>query len=273
MIRTTDGLLLYTRAWEPAGEVKGRVLLVHGYADHSGRFEHVASALNDVGLAVDAFDWRGHGRSEGPRAYVDAFQTWLDDLAVVYQAVRASAGQLPVFLMGHSGGGLQAAAFALRNRPDLAGVVLSSPALKISEDISPVLQRLSGVVARIAPTLKTVTLDASAVSRDSAVVQAYKADPLVYHEGTKAATGHAFIAGTKWVEQHAASFRYPLYVFHGSADRLTDPAGSKAFVAQASSSDKTLRIFEGLYHETMNEPEQAQVLAELQDWFRSRSGL
>lgn len=260
------GRRLFRQSWQPDGDAIGAVVLVHGYGEHSGRYAHVAAALVDAGWAVFAFDHRGHGRSEGRRAVTDHLEWLLADLdQVVAEAAAGTGGRKPV-LLGHSMGGGIAAAYALDHQAKLTALVLSGPALDVGAAI-PAPQRLvSQVISSVAPTLGVLTLPASGVSRDPAVVAAYEADPLVHHGKVPARTGREMLRASDLVAGRAGELHLPLLVMHGSADQLVPVGGSRKLDRDAGSADKTLRIYDGLYHEIFNEPEQATVLAELVAW-------
>ena len=267
-LTTDDDLTLATRRWTPSGRPKAVVALVHGIGEHSGRYAHVATHLMLHGYAVHAFDLRGHGRSEGePRVYVDSFEAYIDDLALFLAYVHADAPRLPLFLYGHSLGGAIAAYYvAERGTDGLAGLILSSAALKIPADLSPILQKAAGVLSRLVPKLPLTKLDTSDLSRDPAVVRAYEQDPLVYTGGVRPRVGAEILRVTDYLQRHAAAFTLPLYLYHGTADKITDPEGSRLLYERAPSDDKTLNLYEGLYHETHNEPERERVLTDLTDW-------
>ena len=267
-LRTDDGLTLATRRWQPHARPKGAVALVHGIGEHSGRYAHVATHLMLHDYAVYAFDLRGHGRSEGePRAYVEAFDVYVADLDRVLEHIRAEAGVLPLFLMGHSMGGGIAARYVIEHGAGgLAGLVLSSAALRVPADLSPFLQKIAGVVSRFAPKLPATRLNTANLSRDPAVARAYEQDPLVYGGGVRARVGHAILQNVQHIEQHTDAFTLPLYLFHGTADRIADPEGSRRLFERAPTEDKTLKLYDGLLHETMNEPERERVLTDLTDW-------
>jgi len=272
-LRAHDGLTLFTRRWWPDRPARAVVLLVHGIAEHSGRYAYPAAHLLLHDVAVLAYDQRGHGQSEGPRTHVDAFGEYVDDLDRALAWARAEAGGLPLFLMGHSLGGLVVARYVVDRRPEgLAGVILSSPALQLPADLSPLLQRVSGVVSRLAPRLRTVRLDLSLLSRDPAVGRAYAEDPLCDKKGVRARLGHEILATTRHVRAHPEAFTAPLLLFHGTADRITDPAGSRWLYDHTPATDKTLNLYDGFYHETMNEPERERVLDDLVAWIHARSG-
>ncbi len=265
-----DGLQLFTRTWQPDEPARAALLLVHGINEHSGRYAYMASHLTTHGIAVYSYDHRGHGQSPGPRVYVDSFDEYVDDLAIVLRNVHDQTDELPLFLMGHSLGGLIASLFVVNHRPELHALILSSPALRIPPDLSPLKQKIVGVINRVAPRLMMGKLEVQHISRDEKVQEAYLADPLTNNKGIRARVGFESLQAMKRVRQHPEAFTMPLYLFHGTADRITDPNGSKWLYAEAPSADKSLRLFDGLFHETMNEPERDEVLAELSDWITVR---
>jgi alpha-beta hydrolase superfamily lysophospholipase len=266
-LRSHDGLTLATRRWMPGQRPKAAVALVHGLGEHSGRYAHVATHLMLHDYAIYAFDLRGHGRSEGePRVYVEAFDDYVRDLRRFLGSVREQHKR-PLFLLGHSMGGGVAARYVIEYGPEgLAGLVLSSAALQIPEDLSPFLQKAAGILSRFVPKLPVSKLDTSHLSRDPAVVRAYEEDPLVYTGGIRARVGAEILRGTEHIQGHADAFTLPLYLYHGTADQITDPAGSRALYERAPTDDKTLTLYEGFYHETHNEPERERVLDDLTAW-------
>lgn len=259
-----DGLRLHARRWEPEQPAKAVVCLVHGLGEHSGRYPHVAARLCDAGYAVSAIDLRGHGRSGGTRGHAPIGLVHGDVDLLLADAGQRYAGR-PRFLYGHSLGGLIVLSYVLKRRPDLAGVVASAPALR-----SPVLeQRLKMSLARllgsVAPSVVMPSgLDDSGISRDPAVVAAYRADPLV-HDKASLALGRDGAVFAAWTLEHAGEFPLPLLLLHGTADPLIYLAGSEEFARKAPG-DVTLKRYEGLYHEVHNEPEQAEVLADVVGW-------
>lgn len=266
-IKTADGFRLFTQQWLPETPARAHLVIVHGYAEYSGRYEHVAEFFTSEGIAVHAFDLRGHGHSEGKKGYVDRFELFLKDLTSILDRVKMAAGQKPVFLFGHSMGGAIVTLYAISRQPkNLAGVLLSAPALKVSEEISPLLQRVSGVLGEWLPKVKTIKLDSKAISRDPEVVAAYEADPLIFHEGTYARTGAELIRAGKRIQANMEKFKLPVFIMHGTDDRLTDYNGSKELNRRAGTDDKSLELYNGLYHELLNEPEQKQVMGDMLEW-------
>jgi alpha-beta hydrolase superfamily lysophospholipase len=272
-LRAHDGLALHTRRWWPDQPPRAVVLLVHGIAEHSGRYAYLAAHLLLHRIAVLTYDHRGHGHSEGLRTHVDAFEEYLNDLDLALAWAREEARDLPLFLMGHSMGGLIAARYVVDRRPeDLAGLILSSPALQVPSDLSPLLQRIAGTVSRLAPRLRATRLDLAHLSRDPAVARAYREDPLCDKGGIRARLGFEILEATRHVRSHPEAFTLPLLLFHGTADRITDPAGSRWLYEQAPAGDKTLNLYDGFYHETFNEPERERVLDDLAGWIEARAG-
>ena len=263
-----DGTALFTRRWTPDRPTRAVVVLVHGVHEHSGRYAYLASALMARGVAVRALDLRGHGQSEGPRGQVGSFDDYAADVRAVLDDVLAES-DVPVFLMGHSMGGLVAAAVVVARGTDgLAGVVLSSPALRVPGPA--LLRRLAPYAARWAPNAALGRLDLSNLSHDPTVERNYRADPHTIKRAVTAHLGHEILAAADAVRERPDAFDAPLYLFHGTEDRLTDPDGSRWLAEHAASGDVTLRLWDGLYHETLNEPERDEVIAALADWLDAR---
>lgn len=266
---TSDGSRIFTRCWTPDDAPKATVFLVHGYAEHSGRYDHVAQTLIERGASVHAYDHRGHGRSDGRRAYVDRFEQYVDDLIQFRNQVE-EASDLPVFLFGHSMGGLVALLYVLNHDPELQGLLLSAPAIEVNPDLAPLLRPFAQVLGWLFPTLPTVRSPQGAISRDPAVVEEAQHDPLNYHGRTLARTGAELIRAGQHVQDRLEEIETPFLVLHGTADPLASPNWSKRLYDRAAADDKTLKLYDGLYHETFNEPEQDEVLRDLGRWLADR---
>lgn len=256
---------IFAQGWQPSASPVGVVCLIHGLGDHSSRYTHVARALSDAGLATLTFDHVGHGQSGGKRGHIPAYATHLDNITHLLTEARRRFADRPVFLYGHSMGGNLALNYALRRRPALAGVIASSPWLKLSQPPSAVQLKFVQLASRVAPGLTLRTgLEVNAVSRDPAAVAAYATDPLTHDRCSVRLFTECYGAGA-WALAHAAQFSLPLLIFHGSADRITCPQASRDF-AVAVHGDCTFKLWDNLYHETHNEPEQAVVLQFVVDW-------
>lgn len=261
-----DGATIFHQAWVPDDEPKAVVLLVHGLAEHSGRYGHVARALVDAGYAVHALDHRGHGKSSGKRAFVKRYDEFLRDLHQFRTMVEREHGGLPLVVLGHSMGGNIAMEYVLGNQDGIAALVLSGPALKVGDDFSPVQLKLFKVISKVAPGLRPRGLSADAISRDPAVVAAYRSDPLVFTGKITAGLGAAVIGAMEGFPGRYEQLRLPILVLHGTDDQLADVAGSRELEAKATNADLTAHYYEGWYHEVFSEPEHDRVLADLTSW-------
>jgi alpha-beta hydrolase superfamily lysophospholipase len=256
----------------PAGSpARATVLLVHGLGEHMGRYAALARDLNTWGYAVRAYDHYGHGASDGPRGGLPTATRLLDDLAQVVDQTRAgmAAGQ-PLLLLGHSMGGLVAARFVALQRRPLEGLVLSSPAL--DPGLNPVQKLLVAVLPALLPNLRVGNgLDARLISHDPAVVAAYQSDPLV-HDRIAARLARFIADDSAAVRATAPGWTLPTLLLYAGADRLVNPAGSRAFAAAAPPAVLSSQCFEPLYHEIFNEaePGRSQVLAALRAWLDAR---
>lgn len=269
-IRTRDGLELFRQDW-PSGEARGTIVIVHGLGEHIGRYGHVAARLNASRWRVVGYDQRGHGRSSGERGRLAASDDLLADLALVVDAVR-SESDAPLVLLGHSLGGLVVARFvagALESPPpvwqrDVDALVLSSPALDVG---------MTAVKRALLATLETLTpnvaigngLDPTAISRDPAVVAAYRADPLVHDRIAPRLVRFIVDAGAA-VRALASRWRVPTLLLYAGSDRCVVPSGSAAFAAAAPASVVSAHPFASLFHEIFNEPEHDEVLRVLSAW-------
>ena len=270
-----DGLRLFRQAWRPDGPPRGAVALVHGFGDHGGRYAPLVEALVGAGLAVEALDLRGHGRSPGPRGHVDAWHQYRQDVERFLFVVRGRTADGPLFLYGHSLGGAIVLELGLRDgavlerRVDLRGVVASAPALAPIGARRPVLEALSRPLGRVWPTFSVdLHLDRAALSRDVETNDAYADDPLV-HGRISARAAREVIDALAWTRAEAAHWRLPLLVIHGTADRLAAPDASRAFVEVAragGASDVTLRLYAGGFHEPHNDLDAAQAMADVRAW-------
>jgi alpha-beta hydrolase superfamily lysophospholipase len=266
-----DGLTLFERSWLPQGPARAVVVIIHGYAEHSGRYDHVGRALAARGYAAEAFDLRGHGRSAGDRAVVRSFGQFLADLRRFRARVAARHPGLPLFLLGHSMGGTIVALYAITDRPTVQGIILSGPGLVGRGGAWRITAPVISVVGRLFPNLPLAQLKAETVSRDPAVVEAYDKDPLVYRGKMRAGMMRAFIRALNRIGTGMESISAPLLLLHGTADELTSFEGSKLLYERARSTDKTLRLYDGLAHEVLNEPEKEQIIGEVLTWLDDRA--
>lgn len=269
---THDGKKLFTQQWQPEEAPKAAVFLIHGLAEHSGRYAHLAAKLNRAGYAVYAFDGRGHGRSAQPRpdAYYARIDDYLRDIDGLFLQMKAEIRDLPCFIFGHSMGGGLAVHYALQYRPEVDGILLSGAALAPGEDVSPFLVRIASILSALAPRFKALDLESKALTHDLEIVAEYDRDPLVYSEKIPARTGAEMLRMIRYIEPRMEQFDYPVLIMHGTADRLSNPAGSEMLYEKARSDDKTLKLYEGLFHELVNELEREKVMEDMIAWMNER---
>lgn len=261
---------IYRQTWLPDGVVRAAVVIVHGLGEHSARYRHVAEYLVQAGCAVYALDHRGHGKSQGARAVIDRFAHAVDDIDQVVELARREQPGKPVFMIGHSMGGALALSYTLRHAPKLRGLILSGPAVAI-DGAPPHLRPLSKFLSVVAPRAGLFAIPPSTVSRDQSVVSDYGDDPLNHHGKVPARTLAEIVKFIEWLPAAASEIRLPLLIQHGSKDVLAGVSGSQMLARTASSTDKTLKIYEGLYHEIYNElPEdRTRVLSDLKEWIEA----
>ena len=264
------GADIFYQSWLPEGEPSASLLIVHGLAEHSGRYTNLVEHFVPRGFAVYGVDHVGHGRSSGKRVFVERFDDFISVLQTYVGMIRDWQPRVPLFMVGHSLGALIGAVYLLDHQEDLAGAVLSGPLVKVPDNISPVTVLLSRVLSVLLPKLGVAAVDASGVSRDPAVVRAYVDDPLVYCGKTTARLGCEMLKAMHRVTREAPRIELPLLVLQGSEDRLVSPDGAEMLHRAAGSADKTLKIYHGLHHEIYNEPEQAEVFANVEAWLRQR---
>ncbi len=268
--RGYKNLNLYYQGWQPSSKPKAILLVVHGLAEHSGRYTNLVNHFVPQGYVVYGFDCRGHGRSDGLRGYAERFSYYLDDLHTFFNLLRDKYRDTRIFIVGHSVGGTIATAYAVRHQDKFDGLILSGATLKPGASLSPAKIMAARLLSVILPKIGVDVIDASALSQNQAVVDAYVNDPLVYHGKIRARLGAELIVAMQKLLRMMSQIRLPILIMHGTADRLSDPAGSKILYEQISSEDKTLKLYKDFYHEIFNEPGQAQVFMDMEEWLAAR---
>lgn len=268
----TEGTLpggVYYRRWDVESP-RAIALIVHGLGEHSGRYQHVAEALAARGIASVAPDHPGHGQSPGERCYIGSFDEFfvaLDQLAGQMQDAHPS---LPMFIIGHSMGGLITGNYILDRQHKFAGAAFSGAAFEVPEPPAAAAIFINKLIAMILPKLGVLQLDASEVSRDKEVVTRYMEDPLVHSGKISAKLVVELFSAMGALETRRGAIELPVLIMHGEGDVMAAPDGSVNFHKNISSEDNTLRLYPTLYHEIFNEPEQDDVLKELCDWLEAR---
>lgn len=268
-----DGFEFYAQSWKPK-EIKKVLVIQHGFGEHSGRYRNLLQALENENTAVYALDARGHGKTPGRRGHIDDFNLYASDLVVLIRKARAENADKPLFLIGHSMGALIAGLATLSGdtAKDLKGLILSSGGFKPALDpVQEIKKTVGTLLANFAPAVTVdAGLDVKLISRDDSVVQAYKNDPLVHGKISLKMGVDLFSVGEQLIRE-APRFTLPMLVFHGDADGIANYTGSREFFGGVSSQDKTLKIYPGFYHETMNEPyaDRQKVLTDVVGWINA----
>ena len=262
------GRRIFTQSWLPEGTPRDHIVLTHGYAEHSGRYDAVGRFLAARGFAVHALDHHGHGKSAGARAVIERFAQADADIDTLVDKARADSGLATVKLIGHSMGGSLALNYALNHQAKLSGLVLSGPA--IGGKMARVTRWLLAVISTFAPQRGTIALDANAVSRDPAVVADYIADPLVFRGKVPARTAHEMFKAIHSYPARIGALAVPCLLMHGEADALVSAKLAAPLFEGIASADKTVQIWPGLFHEIFNEPEREEVLGVTADWLEAR---
>ncbi|HXT99785.1 MAG TPA: lysophospholipase [Polyangia bacterium] len=258
------GLRIFTRAWRPAGRPVAVVVIVHGFNSHSGQYDWVAEHFVSNGLAVYALDHRGRGKSAGERFFVETFDDYVADLAKFVTIVKTREPDLPVFMLGHSAGGVIACLYALEHQGELAGLISESFAYEApAPDFA--LTILKGL-SRFAPHARALKLKNADFSRDPEVVAAMNEDPLIANEVQPAKTIAELVRADERLKREAQRITLPILLIHGTGDKATRPSGSRHFYALARSNDKMLKLYEGYYHNLLADLGKQVVMADVQAW-------
>lgn len=262
-----DGIELFGRAWiSPVPNPKGIVYLVHGLGEHSGRYAHVADALNEAGFHFLGFDLRGHGLSKGKRGHAPTYERLLDDIQVFFQESQSRfSSELPGFLYGHSLGGNLVINYGLRRSPNLQGIIATAPLLRTTSEPPKAKLLAAKVMAMMMPafTLKN-GIETDALSRDRAIVEAYKNDPYV-HDLLSARLGLDMLMNGQSALENASEWNLPMLLMHGTADRITSSQASQEF-AESAGENVDLVLWEDSFHEIHNDLEKEKVIGMIEQW-------
>jgi len=265
----TGDFNLYWRCWLPDGQPRAIIVVAHGLGEHISRYDNLVNHVVPRGFAVYGLDHQGHGKSEGQRVFVNRFQVYIDDLKTFYDMVHKENPGRKLFLLGHSMGGLIATAYALQHQQELSGLIVSAPLLKAGESVSGGTIIAARVLSALAPRMGVQALDSTYLSRDKAVVEAYDKDPLVFRGKITARLGSELFSTMAKIGPQMPDITLPVLIMQGSDDKLVSHEGSKILYEKAGSKDKTIKMYEGFYHEIFNEQERAKVFADLDAWLDS----
>ena len=263
-VSSDGGLTIFLRSWRPEGPARAVVVIVHGFNSHSGEYAWAASQLVAAGLAVYALDLRGRGKSDGERFFVNSFADWVADVAKVVSLAKSRESGLPVFLLGHSAGGVVACIYTLEHQSELAGLVCESFAHEVpAPDFA--LAVFKGL-SHVAPHAHILRLKNEDFSRDPQVVQAKNTDPLIAHEIQPTQTLAEMVRADERLRREFPRITLPVLILHGTADKATRPSGSQRFYEMAGSRDKTLKLYDGHFHDLLNDIDKEVVMSDIKAW-------
>jgi acylglycerol lipase len=262
------GLKIFVRSWRPEGKPRGVVVINHGFKSHGGLYDWTATQLTGKGLAVYALDMRGHGKSEGEALYVEKFSDYAGDLAKLVALAKEREGGLPAFVLGHSAGGVVACLYTLDHQNDIAGLICESFAHELpAPDFA--LAVLKGV-GQIAPHAHVLKLKDEDFSRDPSFVERMKNDPLISKQGYEARTVAELVRADERLKKEFSRITLPVLILHGTADHAAKLHGSEVFQQAAGSKDKTLKLYDGYFHDLLNDVGKEKVLADITEWIGAR---
>lgn len=266
--KTADGLNIFTRSWTPEGTPRAVITLVHGFNAHSGYMAWPGEQFAAHGLAAYALDLRGRGRSDGERFFIKKFSDYTGDVDQLVEIARAENPGLPVYVLGHSAGGVIASTYVFEHQDKIAGLICESFALDVG--IPDVAALLIKGISHLSPHLHIFTLKNEIFSRDPAAVAAMNADPLIKDESQPAETSAELIKAAEALKVNMPHFERPVLIIHGTADKATRYQGSQLFYDNTGSKDKTLKLYEGHYHDLLNDLGKEEVMADIQSWLDAR---
>lgn len=264
----TGGFKIFTRSWQPKGSPRGVMVIVHGFNSHSGQYLSIAEEFTKNGLAVYALDLRGRGRSEGERFYIDKFENYANDLCAFVRAAKSQNLGVPVFVLGHSAGGVVACLYALEFQAEITGLVCESFAFQVpAPDFA--LAVLKGL-SYIAPHFHSIKLKNEDFSRDPKIVEAMNGDPLIKGEAQPIETMAELVRADERLRKEFPRIKLPVLILHGTADKAAKPGGSQFFYDTTGSADKTLKLYEGHYHDLLHDVDSEVVMADVMRWIDER---
>jgi acylglycerol lipase len=267
-VRIAGGLELFVRSWRPSGSARALVAIVPGFNSHSGYYEWPARQLTARGYAVYAVDLHGRGRSDGERFYVDEFEDYVRDVEALVALAKSSEPTLPIFMLGHSAGGVVACVYTLDHPGALAGLVCESFAHEVpAPDFA--LAVFKGL-SHVFPHAHILRLKNEQFSRDPAAVRAMNEDPLIAHETQPTQTLAAMVRADERLRREFPSITLPVLILHGTADQATRPSGSQRFYDTAGSGDKTLKLYDGHFHDLLNDVDKEIVMGDILGWIDAR---
>jgi len=267
-VDTGRGLKIHVRSWRPDGAARAVVVICHGVNSHSGYYGWVAEQLTGRGLAVYALDLHGRGLSDGDRFYLEHLGDYLSDVFTTMSLAKSREPGLPIFLLGHSAGGVISSIYTLEHQAELAGFICESFAFQVAApDFA--LAVVKGL-SHVAPHARVLRLRNEEFSRDPQVVETMNNDPIIENEVQPTKTVAELVRADERLKKEFPLIKLPVLILHGTADKVTNPKGSQLFYDTAGSSDKTLKLYDGHVHDLLNDYGKEQVMADITGWIEAR---
>lgn len=265
---TTNGQKIFYRNWKSAFDPKAVVVIVHGFNSHSGYYQWTAEQLTHANFEVYALDLQGRGHSDGERFYIQDYNDLVADIDQLVDIAKAANPSLSLFLLGHSAGGVLSTIYTLDHQDKLKGFICESFAFRVpAPDF--VLAVLKGI-SHLAPHAHVLKLKNEDFSRDTDVVDFMNNDPLIAHEIQPTKTVQQLVLADERLKAEMNTITLPLFILHGTLDKATKPSGSEYFYETASSTDKTLKLYEGHYHDLLNDTDKEIVMKDILQWMDNR---
>lgn len=262
------GLKIATRSWQPEGNPRGVAILIHGFNAHSGYMVWPAEQFAANGFAAYALDHRGRGNSEGERFYVEEFSDYLADVDTLVKIARTENPGLPIYVLGHSAGGVIASSYVFEHQSEIDGLICESFAFDVG--LPHLVQLALQGLSHLTPHLHVFSLNNADFSRDPAHVERMNNDPLIAKESQPAETASEMLKAAERLKENMPAFTVPVFIIHGTEDKATRPAGSQYFYDNAGSTDKTLKLYEGHYHDLLADTGKEEVMADILSWVNER---
>jgi acylglycerol lipase len=269
-----DGLKLYYQSWKPRSSARGALIVVHGLFEHCGRYRVLSERLARLGYAVYTSDLRGHGLTQGKRVWVKSFADYIDDLDMLASQVQTELPSTKIFILGHCMGSLIAIQYILRNPLVLSGLVVSAPLLKLPCSLTPSTlfkARMFGNLPLLSSRIRVSLFNEGGISRSQRVVKDYLEDSLVFHQNVSARLGLAVLRQMRVLQVKLSEISLPMLAMHGVSDLISDVESSRILYCESSSTDKTIRLYDGVYHDIFNDPGHERVFADLEEWLATHT--
>lgn len=263
---------IFTQSWIPDNNLKAAILLIHGYAGHSDRFAYFAVEMVKYNYGVFALDLQGFGRSDGLKADINDFEDYVEDTETYLKQIKQDYPQIPLILMGHCMGGNVAILTTAKNPGKISSLILTAPALKVISNLPKVVQDMANYVSAFAATIPIMPMDLSALSKDPSVIEEFKKDPLAYNGRIRARMANQIANGAEKARKAANQISIPVWLGHGTEDKWIETEATKTFVENLASEDVTYKLYNGLYHDMLHEPEKDIIIGDILQWIE-KTGL